>query len=458
MRNLKKVSALALVLAMALALFLLPSGSYAYATTYSANNPIRVTVNGRWVHFPDQNPIMVENRVLVPVRGAFEEMGFTPYWDANTRMARLTRSDFVIVIPAGSNSFVSNNTIITPEVPQRMVNNRLMLPLRAITDAIGGTAVWDPVHRVAHITTPGIPSPTPTPTPTPGVTPTPTPTPTPTATPRPLLHVAHAFEANPVGFATGGNAYMQGIRHTDSIWGLGADTAPNTSRHNLARNWSTLTASIGRFDGSGSAARSVSFYGDGRNLGTFTVTGDIVTPMNITLDVHNVSILEIRIDAPGTNGVAVVVGRPTLHPSGPGASPTPTPSPTPLPSPVPLLNVAPRTAEYPVGFASGRNADMLGIRYTNTIFGGGWSQHNLANRYTYLTARIGRLDGSGTAERIIRFIGDNNQEIATYRIHGNNFSSTNITVNVRGVHTLRIEIDDPYPNGATAVLANIMVQ
>ena len=455
---LKKVSAITLVFAMMLALF----QPVAAETNASQPSPIRVTVNGRWVQFPDQLPIIVDNRVLVPVGGVFHEMGFETSWDNVTRIARLTRSDFTIIIPAGANSFVANNVIIQPDVPQRMVNNRLMLPLRAIADAVGGSAIWDPVNRIAHITVPGAPTPSPTPTPTPTPTPaaSPTPTPTPAATPRPLLQAAPQFEANPVNFGAGGTAYMLGIRHTDAIWGVAGTIG--WSRHNLNRQFASLYVTIGRLDGSGDAVRNVRFIGDNNQvLGTFSVHGPVFQPMHVRIDVSNVSILRIEIDDPGTTGANVVLANAILHPPAPH-TPGPTPSPTPVPSPVPFLTVAPQFEGAP-GFATGGNAYMLGVRHPNAIWGinvpgtGGWSHHNLGGRFSTMTATIGRFDGSGTQARYIRFIADNNRELASVRVEGNDFVPLQIQLDVRGVSVLRIQIDDPSTHGVVVVLANIMI-
>jgi len=454
---LRTVSVIALVFAMVLAL--VPP---APAEASTNPNPIRVTVNGSWVTFPDQLPIIVENRVLVPVGAAFNAMGFETSWDAVTRIARLTRSDFTIIIPAGANSFVANNVIIQPDVPQRMVNNRLMLPLRAIADAVGGTAVWDSAGRVAHISVPTAPTPSPSPSPTASPTPTPTatPSPTPATTSRPLLQAAPQFEASPVNFGVGGIAYMLGHRHTDAIWGVVGTTG--WSRHNLDRQFSSLSITIGRLDGSGDAIRNVRFIGDNnRVLGTFSVHGPIFHPMHVSIDVSNVSILRIEIDDPGTTGATVVISNGMLHPPGP-YTPTPTPSPTPVPSPVPFLTAAPQFEGAP-GFATGGNAYMLGVRYPNSIWGinvpgtGGWSHHHLAGRFSTMTATIGRFDGSGTHARYIRFIADNNREIAAVRVEGNDFLPFNIQLDVRGVSVLRIQIDDPQTYGVVVVLANMMI-
>ena len=106
---------------------------------------IGVRVNGEWVRFADQQPIMVNGTVLVPVAGVFEAAGFLPQWNARTRTAVLVGEYFNVVIPAdGTTIYIGKDLVITPEVPQRIVNNRLMLPLRALAEALDGTAEWIP--------------------------------------------------------------------------------------------------------------------------------------------------------------------------------------------------------------------------------------------------------------------------------------------------------------------------
>jgi len=416
--------------------------SQAYAT--GANQPpITVTVNGQLVNFEGQAPIMVENRVLVPVRGVFELMGFTVSWDPDQRIARLTRSDITVVIPAASTSFVVNGVVITPEVPQRMVNNRLLLPLRAVAEAVGGVPNWDAVNRRAMITTPLAPSPTPAPV-------TPTPTPAPASTPTPLLTAAPRFEGS-AGFAMGGNAYMLGSRHANSVWGGG------WSHHNLNSRFATLTATIGRLDGSGAGARTLIFIGDGHELARYTVSGYTFSPVNIAVDVRNVTVLRIEIEAAGNDGVSFVLGTPMVHPTQATAPiPTPRPSPGPAGTPVPLLTAAPRV-DGSAGFGFGGNAYIQGIRHTGAIWGGGWSTHNLNNRFNTLNGVIGRQDNSGSEARNIRFINAaTGAVINTFTVSGTG-AAQNISVNVQGVHTLRIEIDSPGTNGVSIVFGNTLL-
>jgi len=139
------ILAFALVMAMVVAS---PVPVVAYAS-----DPITVTVDGQEVNFQYQDPIMVNSRIFVPVREVFELMGFNVAWDPQERIAILAGDSMHIIIPADSESFYVNGEVVIPDAPQKMLAGRLMLPLRAVAEAAGGVANWDPTNRVAKITT-----------------------------------------------------------------------------------------------------------------------------------------------------------------------------------------------------------------------------------------------------------------------------------------------------------------
>ena len=429
---------LVLMLAFIMALALVPASQ-----TY-ANNPIRVTVNGQMVTFPDQQPVMIENRVLVPVSGVFELMGYTPSWDPDTRIARLTRHDAEVIIPAASSSFVVTRTVNnqvtsvqhTPEVPQRIINNRLMLPLRAVADALGALPpTWDGTNRVAHIVTGTAPTPTPSPTPTP----------TPAATPVPLVVGAPRFEGS-TGFGLGGNATMGGEIFENSIFGGGH------SQHRLDRNFATLTGYIGRLDLSGGAARYIRIIGDGELLHSQRVEGYTFNRIPVALDVRNITTLRIEIDEVGAGGVSVVFGRINLHPTQATAPiPTPRPTPTPAATPAPFVTTRIDGAQ---GFAvAGNTAHINGTAHANSIVGGGWSLHHLNNQFVTFSGTIGRLDGTGWEPRTVRIYADNVIR-HTQVVSGTQFTPIPFSLDVRNVSTIRIEAEHAGANGVTIAIGN----
>ena len=152
--------------------------------TSQAQDDIRIMVDGVFVYFEDIPPQMSNNRVLVPVRGVFEHLGFVVDWIPQFRMATLANNYFFIEIPTGGNYFIVNGRQVFPDVPQQLISDRLMLPLRAIAEAVGGTAIWDMENQIAIIITQAGENQDQTHTTTPALTTTPTP---PTTTPFPTL-------------------------------------------------------------------------------------------------------------------------------------------------------------------------------------------------------------------------------------------------------------------------------
>ncbi|MCL1787966.1 MAG: copper amine oxidase N-terminal domain-containing protein, partial [Defluviitaleaceae bacterium] len=111
LQNLKIAAVLTLVAAAMLWLMAVP----AYASD------VRVTIDGEAVIFAEQPPVIVDGRVLVPVRGVFEELGFTVSWNRDTRQAILERADYTIVLTIGSEAFTTNNTIAYLDVPAQII-------------------------------------------------------------------------------------------------------------------------------------------------------------------------------------------------------------------------------------------------------------------------------------------------------------------------------------------------
>jgi len=320
-----------MVLVTSLTLIFIPFGGSSDIVYATSPNTAHVTVDGQLVFFEDQLPIIVPpGRVMVPVRGVFEMMGFDVTWDPVARMARLYRHDVTIVIPADLNSFIINySAIVTPSAPQQMINNRLMLPLRYVAEAAFGTAEWDPVNRVARITTysgytPGGPTPTPAPTP-PGIIPTPTPAPpgaTPTPTPAPLpsprpLFTVRPWEDTTRHNITRSNAPVQGVQRTGILTrATGSGEQRNSASWidiNMAnQGLQRLTGYVGRTGAASpvvGTARVATIYGDGQVLQRFTIDGNTqVTSFNI--DISGVTTLRIHYEAIGPvedNGVSLAM-------------------------------------------------------------------------------------------------------------------------------------------------------
>jgi len=120
---------------------------------FASNDVITVTIDGQAVAFPDQQPIMVNSRVLVPVGGVFEALGFTPSWNGTTRTATLTRDDYTVVLTVGSANFTINGASHELDVPAQLISGRTMVPIGPILRGVGYELDWVSRTRTVVITT-----------------------------------------------------------------------------------------------------------------------------------------------------------------------------------------------------------------------------------------------------------------------------------------------------------------
>ncbi len=120
-------------------------------TTVSAEDNISVTLNGTPITF-DQPPIIKEGRTLVPVRAIFEALGADVVWDSDTRTVTATREDTTVKMTIDKSEFYKNEATITLDVPAQIVNDRTLVPVRAISEAFDADVDWNADTRTVIIT------------------------------------------------------------------------------------------------------------------------------------------------------------------------------------------------------------------------------------------------------------------------------------------------------------------
>jgi hypothetical protein len=91
----------------------------------------------------DVPPVIENGRTLVPLRAIFESLGATVQWDGNTQTVTATKTGTTIIITIGQTTAYKNGSLIALAVSPKIINNRTMVPLRFVSEALGAQVNWD---------------------------------------------------------------------------------------------------------------------------------------------------------------------------------------------------------------------------------------------------------------------------------------------------------------------------
>lgn len=98
----------------------------------------------------DVPAVMVNNRIVVPMRAVFEELGATVSWNELTETVKAVKGDVVIILPLNGVASV-NDQLVSLDVPAQIMNDRVMVPLRFVAEAMGCQVQWDDQSLTASI-------------------------------------------------------------------------------------------------------------------------------------------------------------------------------------------------------------------------------------------------------------------------------------------------------------------
>lgn len=105
-----------------------------------ANN-ISITFDGRTVT-SDVQPVIQRGTTMVPMRVIFEVLGADVEWDGNTRTITAKKAANTIRLTSGSRTATINGRTVSLNEPVSMINNRTMVPIRFVSEALGARVEW----------------------------------------------------------------------------------------------------------------------------------------------------------------------------------------------------------------------------------------------------------------------------------------------------------------------------
>ncbi len=120
----------------------------------ASGSDVSVTLNGQKLEF-DQAPIIKEGRTLVPMRKIFEALGYDVEWDDGT-ITVYDDGDVIMILWIDDYEMLvadENGDLKSVEldVPPQIVNERTLVPVRAISDSVGADVDWNNSSRTVII-------------------------------------------------------------------------------------------------------------------------------------------------------------------------------------------------------------------------------------------------------------------------------------------------------------------
>lgn len=125
---------------------------------------LEVVVNGQALP-ADPPPLMRNDRVLLPMRVVFEALGAEVTWELDTQTAIGTWGDTTVRMQINNPLAYINDWVVTLDVPAQLINNRTYIPVRFPAEVFGAEVRWEEVTQTVFITLSETPPPIPPPPP-----------------------------------------------------------------------------------------------------------------------------------------------------------------------------------------------------------------------------------------------------------------------------------------------------
>ena len=100
-------------------------------------------VNGNMVP-TDMPSVIIDDRALVPARAIFEKLGATVNWDGTNRKVLVSLNDTFVELKINDKNAIVNSKTVELDVPAKIINDRTMLPVRFVAEQLNMKVDWLP--------------------------------------------------------------------------------------------------------------------------------------------------------------------------------------------------------------------------------------------------------------------------------------------------------------------------
>ena len=86
---------------------------------------------------------MIDGRILVPIRVVSEALGMDVSWNDKEQQVKISGDRLVMALTVNETDVIVNEEIVNIDVPVQMLNDRVLVPIRFISENFGANVSWD---------------------------------------------------------------------------------------------------------------------------------------------------------------------------------------------------------------------------------------------------------------------------------------------------------------------------
>lgn len=118
------------------------------------NESLSVLFNGTQLAF-DVAPQIINDRALVPMRAIFEAHGAQVDWNCQDQCVTATKDDLTIELTIGQYVATVNGKQYTLDAPSQIIDDRTLVPVRFVSEALDADVTYNASTKTIYISSPG---------------------------------------------------------------------------------------------------------------------------------------------------------------------------------------------------------------------------------------------------------------------------------------------------------------
>lgn len=118
--------------------------------TAQASKAITIYVDGVQLK-TDQPPAMIQGRVMLPLRAIFEALDARVHWDQKNQTVTGIKGDTTVELKIKSKVATINDQTVRLDVPAQILRGRTMVPVRFVSEALGQDVDWNSKEQIVMI-------------------------------------------------------------------------------------------------------------------------------------------------------------------------------------------------------------------------------------------------------------------------------------------------------------------